>query len=420
MADRESTLILLTNSYPLERGEEFLENEISHLCRSFDQVVIAPVQAGGDAEVTRGVPDNARIWRVGARAPQGAARGRALVKGLRHLPVQGVDWSAARREPRLVVSDALFEARAQNALDGLLAHIPSLHLSPDSHVTIYSFWLHITARTATLLADHLRSQGITVDRVVSRAHGYDLYPSISPRNHIPERKLLLSSMDAVCPVSDQGTQELQHTWPQFADKIHTRHLGTPDPGTMAECQREPFTIISCAHLGAVKRMTRMPAILAAARDHGIDARWTHLGDGPDMGALRQEIAAHGVEEAVTLLGHVDNAAVMETQRSLSPSVFVNLSSSEGLPVSMMEVASLGIPIVATNVGGVSEIVSSANGHLLPAEFTDVQATKALIRLATMPDDEYRQTCQASRQLWEDQFRDSVVYPAFCREVLKGR
>ncbi|WP_254359262.1 glycosyltransferase, partial [Enterococcus faecalis] len=118
----------------------------------------------------------------------------------------------------------------------------------------------------------------------------------------------------------------------------------------------------------------MPAILARVRASGIDARWTHLGDGPQMDTLREEVTVHRVTDAVTLLGHVDNTQVMATQRDLKPSVFVNLSSSEGLPVSMMEVASLGIPIIATGVGGVGEIVSSDNGHLLPAEFTDAQAS----------------------------------------------
>ena len=77
-------------------------------------------------------------------------------------------------------------------------------------------------------------------------------------------------------------------------------------------------------------------------------------------------------------------------------------------------------IVATDVGGVGEIVSSDNGHLLPAEFTDAQASDALVQLAHLSDDEYSQVCQASRQVWEDRFRASVVYPEFCREVLGGR
>ena len=420
MAHRESTLILLTNTYPLSRGEEFLENEIDHVGRAFDRVVVIPIQAGPDDAQTRVIPSNAEVMRIARTTPRSLDRTLTTAKGLFLLPPTGVDWAETRRHPRLLISDAHFEGRAQTALDGILAKIPNLRLTPETHVTIYSFWLHLTARTATLLADQLRAQGVTVDRVVSRAHRYDLYPNIAPRNHIPERRLLLQSLDEICPVSEQGTRELQTTWPQFADKIETRYLGTADPGPTAQCWRSPFTIISCAHLSAVKRMTRMPAILARVRATGIDARWTHLGDGPEMDALRQEVAAHGVKEAVTLLGHVDNTQVMATQRDLKPSVFINLSASEGLPVSMMEVASLGIPIVATDVGGVGEIVSSDNGHLLPAEFTDAQASDALVQLAHLSDDEYSQVCQASRQVWEDRFRASVVYPEFCRQVLGGR
>ena len=56
MAHRESTLILLTNTYPLSRGEEFLENEIDHVGRAFDRVIIIPVQAGPNDAQTRAIP----------------------------------------------------------------------------------------------------------------------------------------------------------------------------------------------------------------------------------------------------------------------------------------------------------------------------------------------------------------------------
>ena len=248
MAHRESTLILLTNTYPLSRGEEFLENEIDHVGRAFDRVVIIPIQAGPADVQTRAIPSNAQVMHIARSSPRGLDRALAAVKGLVRLPPSGVDWAATRRQPRLLVSDAHFEGRAQTALNGILAKLPSLRLTPESHVTIYSFWLHITARTATLLADQLRAQGVTMDRVISRAHGYDLYPSASPRHHIPERRLLLQSLDGICPVSEQGTRELRTTWPQYAGKIHTRYLGTSDPGPTAHCRRDPFTIVSCAHL----------------------------------------------------------------------------------------------------------------------------------------------------------------------------
>lgn len=174
MAHRESTLILLTNTYPLSRGEEFLENEIDHVGRAFDRVVIIPIQAGPADVQTRAIPSNAQVMHIARSSPRGLDRALVAVKGLVRLPPSGVDWAATRRQPRLLVSDAHFEGRAQTALNGILAKLPSLRLTPESHVTIYSFWLHITARTATLLADQLRAQGVTMDRVISRAHRYDL------------------------------------------------------------------------------------------------------------------------------------------------------------------------------------------------------------------------------------------------------
>ena len=48
-------------------------------------------------------------------------------------------------------------------------------------------------------------------------------------------------------------------------------------------------------------------------------------------------------------------------------LFISLSSSEGLPVSMMEAISFGIPILATDVGGVSEIVKRATGRLVSVD-----------------------------------------------------
>ena len=45
-------------------------------------------------------------------------------------------------------------------------------------------------------------------------------------------------------------------------------------------------------------------------------------------------------------------------------MFINVSSTEGIPVSIMEAMSFGIPVIATAVGGTPEIVNNENGYLL--------------------------------------------------------
>lgn len=411
------TLFLLTNVYPFAKGEEFIENEIEHLARRFSRVIIVATQTLPGDVITRPVPDNVEVLTAGKPRPSGRAMIPSVAAGLRKLPL-AVFSQDTLRHPSAIAVDALFEQRSRASADELLGKLPALNMRPGSHVVIYSFWFHTAARVGMLLAGDLRARGVVVDKLVSRAHGYDLYENRNRFGHLPERRLLLDAYDAVRPVSDQGTRALHTTWPRYAGEVSTCHLGTVDPGRQADCSREPFHIISCAFLIPVKQMTRMPGVLAELRSRGVDARWTHLGGGPDMPAVRAAAQEHGVTENVDLRGYVPNTDVIDLERELRPSCLINLSASEGLPVSMMEATSLGIPIIGTDVGGVSEIVTdTVNGRLIAPDFTDSQAADALGWLAGLPDDDYRDVCRASRRIWQSDYDQAVVYPRFCAEVL---
>jgi glycosyltransferase involved in cell wall biosynthesis len=79
-----------------------------------------------------------------------------------------------------------------------------------------------------------------------------------------------------------------------------------------------------------------------------------------------------------LAGHVPNEAVLDFYRTNHVSLFVSLSSSEGLPVSMMEAISFGIPIMGCRVNGVPEIVvDGLTGLLLDVEPDEREATRRL-------------------------------------------
>ena len=67
-------------------------------------------------------------------------------------------------------------------------------------------------------------------------------------------------------------------------------------------------------------------------------------------------------------GFVPNLEVLEYYGNNSIDLFINVSESEGIPVSIMEAISYGIPILATDVGGTSEIVTPQTGILIPKDF----------------------------------------------------
>jgi glycosyltransferase involved in cell wall biosynthesis len=93
-----------------------------------------------------------------------------------------------------------------------------------------------------------------------------------------------------------------------------------------------------------------------------------IGEGPQRDALAQRIAALGLQERVTLAGYVAGA-----DRLLGTAAgFVMSSFTEGMPLVLMEALQWGVPILATAVGAIPELLQDGRaGELVPPH--DVEA-----------------------------------------------
>lgn len=98
---------------------------------------------------------------------------------------------------------------------------------------------------------------------------------------------------------------------------------------------------------------------------------TIVGDGPLLPAVREQVATLGLQDAVWLPGaRADIDALLH-----SFSVFALPSLAEGTPVSLLEAMACGLPVVASNVGGIPEIVDDGvQGLLVPVGAIDALAT----------------------------------------------
>lgn len=116
-----------------------------------------------------------------------------------------------------------------------------------------------------------------------------------------------------------------------------------------------------ANLRAQKDYPNLLAAAARLRDRGVPVRFLTVGQGPLEAEIHAEHARLGLSGVVDLLGErADAVRVMSGCDG-----FVLASSNEGLPVALMEAVALGLPVVATEVGGVPEIVDATNGVLVP-------------------------------------------------------
>lgn len=111
-----------------------------------------------------------------------------------------------------------------------------------------------------------------------------------------------------------------------------------------------------------------------------DARFDIVGDGPQFAALRAQAQDLGLTHAVAFLGHSENVE----DRLLGAEIFALPSRSEAMPNALLEAMSAGLPVVASGVGGIVEVVEHERTGLLVPAGDPAALARELLRLMSDP------------------------------------
>lgn len=106
---------------------------------------------------------------------------------------------------------------------------------------------------------------------------------------------------------------------------------------------------------------------------------------------------------------------MELYRKHPLDVFMNVSSTEGTPVAMMEAISCGVPVIATAVGGNQEIVSDMNGILLRSDASPEDIAKAILNFLDHPEI-MTSLRKGSHTVWMEHYNAEVNFRAFAERL----
>jgi glycosyltransferase involved in cell wall biosynthesis len=129
--------------------------------------------------------------------------------------------------------------------------------------------------------------------------------------------------------------------------------------------REGLALLTVANHRPQKRLERLPAVVAALRDRGIDAQLTIVGEplaGEDV-AARVRAQAERLDVPVRLEPSTENVS----HHYANADVYVSASAHEGLSLAHLEAIDAGLPVVTTAVHGSSELASHANVRVVPID-----------------------------------------------------
>lgn len=389
MADSPRTLHLYTHYFPQVGYESFLLPELPHLAAAFDKVKIFPKMDVGRECLD--IPPNVEVIFI----ESGGQKARMLDR----LKVMGTNLFRQEylKKARKEFSQVGQTLKMANSLaEYVVSHEEAIH---------YSYWFE----EWSLILGELFSRGL-IRGHITRAHGFDLYDERSPLGYHPYRRTQLRGLKKIFPVSNVGTEYLKKRIGSIP--ITTAYLGTEDHGLSPIPERAPLRILTIARVVPLKRLEDLTKVLALCRSA---IHWTHIGDGPGMESLRDSASRLPKNITVEFKAKMIHQKVMQFLSENAFHALVSLSESEGLPVSMMEAISFGIPVLTTDVGGVKEIVNEETGLLVDAELDHENIAGILDEwnLTGLSTEQFR---KGVRRYWEENFSAQANYPAFIEEL----
>jgi colanic acid/amylovoran biosynthesis glycosyltransferase len=240
----------------------------------------------------------------------------------------------------------------------------------------------------------------------------------------------LSDAAFIVAISEYNREYLARiVGPWVRNKIHIVHCGIEptayEPHTIAPAEGQPFEIITTGSLQPYKGQSYLIEACARLRDRGLPFRCRIIGGGEEREALENLITTNNLANHVELLGpkkQDEVAALLATAHCyVQPSIITPSGKMEGIPVALMEAMASGLPVVATSISGIPELVRPGEtGLLVPP--ADVPALADALAAVYADPAGSAQRAEAGRELVlrEFELRSNVAHLATLFEGMVAR
>lgn len=290
----------------------------------------------------------------------------------------------------------------------------------DDNVCVLSAWFNSNAYAVARL-----KRRYPQIEAVSYAHAFEVNPERGPFIKLSMNDYKHTFLDNVYFISKNVMMsylnELGYKDQIFLNRINVHYLGTINRDSYSKKENSKvFHLLSCSGMSHVKRIELILKMLENWKIGSI--LWTHIGCGPLWEEIKQQsinIESENPNVKINLLGKLTNREVHEFYRKNSIDLFINVSKSEGLPVSIMEAISYGVPVIATDVGGTSEIVNDKTGFLISSNPNIREIEKIIKNYIELPRDKKELLKKNAKTFWEEKFDADKNGPMFYENLLKN-
>jgi N-acetyl-alpha-D-glucosaminyl L-malate synthase BshA len=224
--------------------------------------------------------------------------------------------------------------------------------------------------------------------VITTLHGTDITLVGADRSYLPITRYGLQQSDGVTAVSRFLKKATIETFdfdeveviPNFICPQH--YVRTPDAPLRAELAPNGETLlVHVSNFRSVKRPADCIDILSKAREQEHNVRLVMVGDGPELSSVKHLAKTLGVSESVAFVGKKSNIADYLGVAD----IFLLPSELESFGLAALEAQACELPVIATRIGGIPEVVSEGETGFLSDVGDVTKMAEDTIRLLKDPD-----------------------------------
>lgn len=400
-------MLFVTTSYPFgEREASFVRPEIAKLSEKFD---ITLVSRNSVDEQTSQVPENVKVLRYNSKKSYSVVK--YLLKTIFSSFIYGEIITLIKKKKISIakIKKAIkYCMRSYHFAD----YLKSVRKEMGEEVVLYTYWNDYSVMSLSLIKQ-------PKDKLVSRTHRIELYEREQNGYYLPLKEISNKKTDLIAFISEEGKEYFSKNFNTNAEK-EVFYLGVNKQKINEfNKNKNELNLYSFSYIVRVKRIDRIIDSLEKI-PADIHVNWTHIGDGMLYDEIKnraEEKLGSKVNITFKFVGAMENSSALKYIDEQRFDLLINTSESEGIPVTMMEAMSFGIPVLGLDVGGVNEIIKDKeNGYLLPDNASTTLIAETLISHAKIDEHVGENMHECALMTWKNYYDQESNYEDFTRRL----